>query len=206
MLIAIVVGVGLGTIAGWRRGKIVGSIAEAFALLGAAMPRFWLAPLLVLVFSLKLRALPPSGADEGWRSLVLPAITLGTALAALLARMTRGSLLDVLSSDYVRTARAKGLSEPVVVVRHALRTGLVPIVTVIGLQAGGLLAGAVITEKVFAWPGMGLLLLESIRRLDMPVVQGVVLVTALATVVSTLATEAIVRVLDPRLRRSAEKQ
>lgn len=200
MLVATILGVGLGSLAAWRRGQLVGSLAQAFVLLGVAMPRFWLAPLLILVFSLELRLLPPSGADEGLRSLVLPALTLGTALAALLARMTRGSLLEVLAADHVRTARAKGLPGTSVVVRHALRTALVPVVTVMGLQVGGLLAGAVITEKVFAWPGIGLLMLESIRRLDVPVVQGVVLVTALGTALSTLAVEALVRVLDPRLR------
>lgn len=201
MLVATVVGVGLGALAAWRRRRLVGSVAELFVLLGVAMPRFWLAPLLILVFSLKLRLLPPSGADEGLRSLLLPALTLGTALAALLARMTRGSLLEVLAADHVRTARAKGLAAPAVLGRHALRTALVPVVTVMGLQVGGLLAGAVITEKVFAWPGMGLLLLESIRRLDVPVVQGVVLVTALGTALCTLAVEALVRVLDPRIGR-----
>jgi peptide/nickel transport system permease protein len=201
LLVAVVVGVGLGALSAWRRGHVVAWAAEAFSLVGVAMPRFWLAPLLVLVFSLHLRALPPSGSDEGLRSLVLPAVTLGTALAALLARMTRGSLLEVLSSESVRTARAKGLGEPAVVGKHALRQALVPVVTVIGLQVGGLLAGAVITEKVFAWPGVGLLLLESIRRLDVPVVQGVVLVTALGTALSTLAVDALVRVIDPRLRR-----
>jgi peptide/nickel transport system permease protein len=200
MLVAVLVGVSLGALAAWRRGRIVGSLADAFVLLGVAMPRFWLAPLLILVFSLKLRLLPPGGSDEGWRSLVLPAVTLGTALAALLARMTRGSLLEILSLDHIRTARAKGLAESAVVVRHALRLAIVPVVTVIGLQAGGLLAGAVITEKVFAWPGVGLLLLESIRRLDVPVVQGVVLVTALGTALATLTVEAVIRVLDPRVR------
>jgi peptide/nickel transport system permease protein len=200
MLIAIVLGTGLGALAAWRRGRVIGTLAEAFALFGVAMPRFWLAPLLILVFSLQLRLVPPSGAEHGLASLVLPAITLGTALAALLARMTRSSLLDVIHADFVRTARAKGLSEPHVLGKHALRTALLPVVTLIGLQAGGLLAGAVVTEKVFAWPGVGLLMLESIRKLDVPVVQGIVLVVALGTASATLAAEAIVRVLDPRMR------
>jgi peptide/nickel transport system permease protein len=203
LFLAIVIGVGLGTLAAWRRGRVIGGIAEAFALVGVAMPRFWLAPLLILVFALQLRVVPPSGANEGLRSLVLPAISLGTALAALLARMTRSSLLDVLHADYVRTARAKGLREGVVVSKHALRTALLPVVTVVGLQAGGLLAGAVITEKVFGWPGVGLLMLDSIRKLDVPVVQGVVLVVAMGTALATLVAEALVRVLDPRYGRSA---
>lgn len=200
MLIAVLTGVGLGALAAWRRGRALGTLAEAFALFGVAMPRFWLAPLLILVFSLKLRLVPPSGAGEGLLSLVLPAITLGTALAALLARMTRASLLEVIHADFVRTARAKGLSEPIVIGRHALRTALLPVVTVVGLQVGGLLAGAVVTEKVFGWPGIGLLMLESIRKLDVPVVQGVVLVVAMGTALATLATEALLRVLDPRMR------
>lgn len=201
ILIAIVLGLGLGAVAAWQRGKWLGSVAEGIVLVGAAVPRFWLAPLLILVFSLRLRVLPPSGSDEGLRSLVLPALSLGTALAALLARMMRGSLLDVLTAPHVRTARAKGLHEAAVVTRHGLRLALAPVVTVLGLQVGGVLAGAVVTEKIFAWPGMGLLLLESVRRLDVPVMQGVVLVTALTTALATLAAEAVVRILDPRLRR-----
>jgi peptide/nickel transport system permease protein len=202
LLLAIVIGVGLGTLAAWRRGRVIGGLAEAFALVGVAMPRFWLAPLLILVFALHLRVVPPSGADEGLRSLILPAISLGTALAALLARMTRSSLLDVLHADYVRTARSKGLRERDVVTKHALRTALLPVITVVGLQMGGLLAGAVITEKVFAWPGVGLLMLDSIKKLDVPVVQGVVLVVAMGTALATLLAEALVRVLDPRYARS----
>ncbi len=203
LVLAIVIGGGLGTLAAWRRGRVIGGIAEAFSLVGVAMPRFWLAPLLILVFALHLRVVPPSGADEGLRSLILPAISLGTALAALLARMTRSSLLDVLHADYVRTARAKGLRESSVITKHALRTALLPVVTVVGLQAGGLLAGAVITEKVFGWPGVGLLMLDSIKKLDVPVVQGVVLVVAMGTALATLFAEALVRVLDPRYARSS---
>lgn len=200
LLIAIVTGVGLGVLAAWRQGQVLGNLAEAIALFAIAMPRFWLAPLLIILFSLWLRLVPPSGASEGLLSLVLPAFTLGTGLAALLARMTRGSLLDVKHADFVRTARAKGLSEPVVIGKHALRTALLPVVTLIGLQVGGLLAGAVVTEKVFAWPGIGLLMLESIRRLDVPVVQGVVLVVATGTTLATLVAEALVHILDPRER------
>jgi peptide/nickel transport system permease protein len=184
-----------------RHDSLIGAAAETFALLGVAVPRFFLAPMLVLVFSLGLHWFPPAGADEGARSLVLPALSLGTALAALLARMTRVTLDDVLASDHVRTARAKGLGEAAVLAKHALPAALPPVVTVMGLQVGGLLAGAVVTEKIFAWPGIGLLLLESIQKLDVPVVQGVVLVTALFTALATLTADAVVRVLDPRLRR-----
>jgi peptide/nickel transport system permease protein len=203
MLVALVLGVGLGVLAAARRGRVLGALAEAFSLAGAALPRFVIGPLLILAFAIGLRWLPPSGADDGARSLVLPALSLGTALAALLARMTRASLLEALSQDFVRTARAKGASPSRAVAGHALRSALIPVVTVLGLQLGGLLAGAVITEKIFVWPGVGLLLLESIRRLDVPVVQGVVLVVALGTALSTLLVDALVTVLDPRLRRRA---
>ncbi|MCC7072680.1 MAG: ABC transporter permease [Deltaproteobacteria bacterium] len=201
MLLAIAAGVSLGAIAAVRRGQALGLLAEGASLLGAAVPRFWLGPLLILVFALGLRWLPPSGADLGVRSLVLPAISLGTALAAVLARTTRSALLEVLGDDFIRTARAKGLPPGAVLTRHAARAAAVPIITMIGLQLGGLLAGAIVTEKVFAWPGMGTLLLESIRRLDVPVVQGVVLLTAVGAAVATLGVEELTRLVDPRLRR-----
>lgn len=201
MLLAIVVGVGLGAIAAVKRGHWLGAAAEGFSLLGAAVPRFWLGPLLVLWFALRWRWVPPSGADEGARSLILPTVALGTALAAVLARTTRSALLEVLGEDFIRTARAKGLSPRAVFTRHALRAALVPIITVVGLQLGGLLAGAIVTEKVFAWPGVGTLMLESIRRLDVPVVQGVVLVVAVGASLATLAVEVAIRAIDPRVRR-----
>lgn len=199
--VALVFGVGLGVVAASARSRALAAFAEWFSLVGAALPRFVVAPLLILVFAISLRLLPPSGADDGARSVILPAVSLGTALAALLARMTRASLAEVLSLEFVRTARAKGASEAAAVVRHALRAGLIPVVTVLGMQVGGLLAGAVVTEKIFVWPGIGLLLLESIRRLDVPVVQGVVLLVALASALATLAVDAVVTVLDPRVRR-----
>ncbi|HEY4222515.1 MAG TPA: ABC transporter permease [Myxococcota bacterium] len=202
-VIAALLGIGLGVVAAARRGRFMAGAAEAITLLGVAVPRFFLAPVLVLLFSIQLHWLPPSGADAGLRSLVLPALSLGTALAALIARMTRSSLDSVLASDLVRTARAKGLSEPAVVAKHALLNALPPVITVMGLQVGGLFAGAVVTEKVFAWPGIGLLLVESIQRLDVPVVQGIVLVTALGTALATLSADAIIRALDPRVRRRA---
>jgi peptide/nickel transport system permease protein len=201
MCVALVLGVGLGVLAAVRRGTLWGSAAEVASLVGAVAPRFVVAPLLVLVFAIGLRALPPAGADEGVRSLVLPALSLGTALAALLARMTRAALLDALGQDFVRTARAKGASEARAVARHALRAALIPVVTVLGLQLGGLLAGAVITEKIFVWPGIGLLLLDSIRRLDVPVVQGVVVLIAFFTALATLLVDACVTLLDPRVRK-----
>lgn len=203
LLVAATLGPALGIVAAVRRRSVWSALAMGFAFVGVAIPRFWLGPLLLLAFSVRLGWLPVSGNDDGLASLVLPALSLGTALAAALARMTRASMLEVLADDSIRTARAKGLAEHVVVRRHALRQALVPVLTVLGLQLGALLAGAVVTEKVFAWPGVGLLLVEAIRRLDVPVVQGVVLAIAATYVLVNLATDAAYRLVDPRLRRSA---
>ncbi len=201
MLVALLLGPALGILAAARRGTAVDAAAMLFALVGVAVPRFWLGPLLLLLFAITLRWLPVSGADDGFISVVLPAVSLGTALAAVLARLTRASLLEVLNQDYVRTARAKGLDERVVLFKHALRNALIPVITIVGLQFGALLAGAVVTEKVFGWPGIGLLLLESIRRLDVPVVQGTVLLIASSYVLVNLAADLTYRLVDPRLRR-----
>lgn len=200
MLLALLLGPALGVLAAWKKGSAVDGAAMLFALLGVAVPRFWLGPLLLLTFAIGLRWLPVSGADDGFASVVLPALSLGTALAAVLARLTRASLLEVLAEDYVRTARAKGLEERVVVFKHALRNALIPVITIVGLQFGALLAGAVVTEKVFTWPGIGLLLLESIRKLDVPVVQGTVLLIAFTYVMVNLLADLTYRVVDPRLR------
>lgn len=205
MIIACLLGPLLGLLAASRRATFVDGAAMVFAVLGVALPRPWLGPLLILTFAIGLRWFPVSGDDEGLRSVVLPAVSLGTALAAVLARLTRASLLEVLSEDYVRTARAKGLEERVVLFKHALRNALIPVLTVIGLQFGAVLAGAVVTEKIFAWPGVGLLLLESIRRLDVPVVQGTVLTIALSYVLVNLATDLLYRVVDPRIRIGSER-
>ena len=177
----------------WDRGSLVAS------LVAASMPRFWLGPLLVMLLSVQLRWFPVSG-REGWRSLVLPAVTLGTALAAILARMLRSSLLEVLQSDYLRAARARGVSEAKVIWVHALRNASLPVITVLGLQIGSLLSGAVITEAVFAWPGLGSLLLQAIQGRDYPLVQGCVLVISLAYVGANLFADLLHRWADPRTR------
>lgn len=203
MLIAILLGVSLGVFAAWRKGTWVDGVAMGFAVVGVAIPRPALGPVLLLVFALGLRWFPVSGA-ESLSSVVLPALSLGTALAAVLARLTRASLLEVLGEDFVRTARAKGLSEKVVVFKHALRCALIPVLTIIGLQLGAVLAGAVITERIFVWPGIGLLLLESIRQLDVPIVQGTVLTIAFGYVLANLLTDIAYRVVDPRLRGREE--
>lgn len=199
LLIALAIGLPLGVAAARCRGGAVDSAAMGFSLLGIAVPNFWLGPLLILVFSLWLGWTPVSG-DQGPASLVLPAVTLGTALAAVLARMVRGSVLEVLAEDYVRTARAKGLGEAAVLRRHALRNAWLPVLTLIGMQLGALLGGAVITETVFDWPGIGSLLVDAIRARDYPVVQGtVLLIAALYVLVNTL-TDLAYEWVDPRVR------
>lgn len=199
LLIAVAIGLPLGIFAALKAGKWLDHSASVLSLSLSAMPHFWLGPLLMLVFALWLGWLPVSGMEHA-NSIVLPAMTLGFGLAAILTRMTRASLLEVLNEDFVRTARAKGLSEQAVILRHALRAALLPIITVLGLQLGSLLAGAVITETVFGWDGIGRLLVESIEKRDYPVTQACVLVIALSYVLINLATDLLYAKLDPRLR------
>ncbi len=168
-------------------------------MLGVSIPNFVMGPILILVFSVWLKWLPVSG-REAAGSLVLPALTLGTALAAILSRMVRAALLEVLAEDYIRTARAKGLREREVVLRHALRNATLPLITVLGLQLGTLLGGAVITEYVFSWPGVGQLTIEAIQRRDYPVLQACVLLISLAYVAVNTATDLAYAWLDPRIR------
>jgi len=170
-----------------------------FAMIGVSVPNFVMGPVLILVFAFWLGWLPVSG-REGLASLVLPALTLGTALASVLSRMVRASLLEVLGDDYIRTARAKGLGELTVIVHHALPNAALPVVTVLGLQLGTLLGGAVITEMVFSWPGVGQLTVEAIQRRDYPVLQACVLVISLAYVAVNTATDLLYGWIDPRIR------
>ncbi|MBM65468.1 MAG: glutathione ABC transporter permease GsiC [Myxococcales bacterium] len=198
-------GIGLGIIAALNRkrglrGQVIDFFALLFAYLGVAIPRIWLGPVLLLVFAVQNDLFPVGGADAGWRGLVLPVLSLGTAMAAMLARMTRACLLEVLGADYVRTARAKGLAERVVIGTHALRNALIPVITIAGLQMGGLLAGAVVTEKIFNWPGIGTLLLDSIQKMDFPVVQAVVLLIAGIYVMVNLVVDLLYGLTDPRVR------
>jgi ABC-type dipeptide/oligopeptide/nickel transport system permease component len=197
--LALLIAVPLGVLAACRRGRALDGAAMAFSLLGSAIPNFCLGPLLILVFSLWLGWTPVSG-REGAASLVLPALTLGTSLAAILARMVRSSVLEVLGDDYIRTARAKGLSPAAVLWGHALRNAWLPVLTLVGLQLGGLLGGAVITETVFAWPGLGSLLVEAIAGRDYPLVQGCILVVSLAYVLVNTGTDLIYAWVDPRIR------
>lgn len=197
------IGLSLGIWAALGHQRWSDHLASLFSLIVSAMPHFCLGPLLMLLFALHLGWLPVSGMDHP-SSIVLPALTLGFGLAAILTRMTRASLLEVLHEDFVRTARAKGLPEHQVIVRHALRAACLPVVTILGLQMGSLLAGAVITETVFAWDGIGRLLVESIEKRDYPVTQACVMVIALSYVLINFCTEIIYRRVDPRLRYSAE--
>jgi peptide/nickel transport system permease protein len=198
-VIAGLIAIPLGIIAALREGTAVDNLSVLFSLVGVSMPNFWLGPLLIILFSLTLGWFPVSG-RTGVASLVLPAVTLGIALAALLSRMTRASLLERLGEDYLTVARAKGLPEWKVILKHALRNALIPVITVMGLQIGVLLSGAIITENVFAWPGIGTLLINAIEARDYPMVQGCVLLISLTYVVVNLTTDLLYGLADPRIR------
>jgi ABC-type dipeptide/oligopeptide/nickel transport system permease component len=200
MAVAILLAVPLGVAAAARRGTAVDALAMGVAVSGVAVPRFWLGPMLIIVFAIKLDWLPVSGA-ESLRHLVLPSVTLGTALAAFLSRMTRAAMLETLREEYVTVARAKGLPRAVVLWKHTFRNALLPILTVLGLEFGALLGGAIVTEKVFAWPGMGTLLLTGIERRDYNLVRATVLMFTLAYVVVNALTDLLYAVADPRVRR-----
>ena len=201
MLVALLIAVPFGILAAVYKDSMLDRGAMMFATLGISLPNFWLGPLLIMIFSVHLGWTPVTG-NSGVLALVLPALTLGTALAALLSRMIRASLLDTLDEDYVKTARAKGLSEAAIIYGHALRNALLPVITVFGLQLGGLLGGAVITETVFAWPGIGELTVEAIRRRDYPTVQACVLVISLCYVGINLFTEIVYAWVDPRVEQA----
>lgn len=202
LLIAVVIAIPLGVIAGKNRGTWIDNVASVIALVGISLPSFVIGPMLVYLFAVKLGWLAPSGRFD-WSDIVLPAFTLGAALSAILTRMVRSSVIEELGEDYVRTARAKGLSETVVVYKHVLKNGLIPVVTILGLQLGVLLAGAIITEKIFGWPGLGLLLVEDgIGKRDYRVVQGCVLVISMTYIIANMLTDMMYRWLDPRIRVS----
>jgi peptide/nickel transport system permease protein len=209
-LVALVIGLPTGIIAALGRGRPVDTLVMLVAIIGVSMPSFWLGLSLIYVFAVSLRWLPlagyqglDQGPGEALRYLIMPAITLGLAQSALLARMTRSMMLETLGEDYVRTARAKGLSERKVVYKHVLKNGLIPVVTILGLQLGVLLAGAIITEKIFSWQGLGLLLLEDgIAKRDYRLVQGCVLVISVTYILANSLTDFVYRRLDPRIRLS----
>lgn len=201
LLIGVGVGVPLGIYAALKAGHWQDLLVTIVSVRLSAMPAFWLGPMLMLIFAVWLGCLPVSGMDSP-SSIILPALTLGFGLSAILTRMTRTSLLEVLNEDFIRTARAKGLSERQVILRHALRAALLPIITIVGLQMGSLLAGTVITETIFSWDGIGRLLVESIEKRDYPVTQACVLLVALSYVVVNVLTDLLYRLVDPRIRLS----
>jgi peptide/nickel transport system permease protein len=199
MTVAILLAIPLGIVAAVFRGTAIDHVAMTLALVGISMPNFWLGPLLAILFAVYLGWLPVAGTGTVWH-LVLPAVTLGAALAAILARMTRASLLEELRELYVLAARARGLSRLRAVVRHAFRNSLIPVVTIVGLQFGAVLTGTIITETIFAWPGVGRLLIQAINFRDYPLVQGCILFISLTYVMMNLITDLTYGFLDPRIR------
>ena len=199
MIVAIFLSIPPGIYAAVKKYSFWDNTTLVLSLIGVSLPNFFLGPLLILLFALKLGWLPVSGMS-GWDSYILPSITLGTALAAILTRMTRSSLLSTLNQAYVTTARAKGVPEFKVIVQHALRNAMIPVVTIMGLQFGALLSGAVITETIFSWPGIGRLLIDAINTRDYPLVQGVVLVIALSYVIVNTLVDLTYTFIDPRVR------
>ena len=197
-LLAAVLGIGAGALAATHANTVLDYTISTVVLFGISMPVYWLGTMLILLFSIKLRWLPAAGA-EGPASLILPTVTLASFSVALVARMTRSSMLEVMRSDYILTARAKGLPEHRVIRIHAIRNALIPVITVVGLQFGNLLGGAVLTESVFGWPGMGLLLVESIFSRDYPMVQGIVLVFAFLVAAVNLVVDLAYALVDPRI-------
>jgi peptide/nickel transport system permease protein len=206
LLFSVTVGLLVGTLSALYRNSVLDLLATSLTIAGVSVPNFFLGVMLILMFSLVLRIFPPGGYApplddplENLRRIVLPGLTLSAATLAVNMRQVRSSLLDVFGQDYIRTARAKGLSQNAIVVRHALKNGLIPVVTVIGLQVGALIEGAIITEQIFFWPGVGKLVVDSILGRDYPVVQAVVLLSALSYMLSTLLVDLVYGWLDPRI-------
>ncbi|MFB3818597.1 MAG: ABC transporter permease [Candidatus Methylomirabilales bacterium] len=199
MVVAVLISIPLGVIAAVRRYSLLDNVCTMLAVSGQAMPIFWLGLMLIIFFTVRLHVLPASGRGTFWH-LLMPAVTLGASLAPITMRMTRSKMLDILSEDYVRTARAKGVRERLVLFKHAFRNASIPIVTILGLQFGRLLGGAIVTETVFAWPGLGSLAVSAIRNFDYPLAQAAILMMALIVVLVNLAIDVAVGWLDPRIR------
>ena len=199
VLVAVAMGIPIGIVSATKQYSIFDGVSMALALVGVSMPNFWQGMMMILLFSIALGILPSSGYGTIWH-LLMPALTIGTSAAATITRMTRSSMLEVVRQDYIRTARAKGLSENVVINRHALKNALIPIVTVVGLQFGYLLGGAVLTETIFAWPGVGRFMVDAIRQKDFPAVQGGVLLLALTFSLVNLVGDLLYAYIDPRIK------
>jgi peptide/nickel transport system permease protein len=200
MLIALVVAFPLGIVSAIYRNSWIDNVARFFALIGVSMPSFWLGPLLIIAFAINYEWFPVSGRDAGLRSLVLPSLTMGLSLAAILTRMIRVSLAEELNQLYVTTAVAKGVTRAKAIFRHALRNALIPVITILALQFGSLLTGAIITEQIFSWPGLGRLLIQSINTRDYPQVQASILVIALTYIMVNFISDLLYGVVDPRIK------
>jgi peptide/nickel transport system permease protein len=198
MIAAVCIAFPLGILAAVKRGSWIDRSSLLFSLLGLAVPNFWLGPILMIVFSIQLGWLPVSGRGD-FNHLVLPALTLGSGMAAILTRMIRSNLIGTIHEDYIRTARAKGLKERSVWLKHALRNSLLSVITIMGLQFGALLAGSVITETIFAWPGLGRLMIQAIQTRDYPLAQGCILVIGVSYLLVNLLTDVVYAALDPRI-------
>ena len=202
LVVAIALAVPLGILAALKRGTAIDWLARVLAVIGQAVPGFWLGLMMIFFFAVELGWFPTGGAD-GWRALVLPAISLGMLEMAAIMRLTRSGMIGVLDTDFIRTARAKGLSERVVITRHALRNALLPVVTMLGLSLGRLIGGSVIIEIVFAWPGIGRLIIDSILQSDFPMVQASIIVLAASIALTNLLVDVSYRLIDPRIRAGA---
>jgi peptide/nickel transport system permease protein len=199
ILVSLLLAVPAGVVGAVQRGRWPDRVIGIFSLVGVSLPNFAMGPLLILVFSIGLGLLPVSG-QGSLAHLVLPAATMGAGLAAITTRMVRSSMLEEIQQDYIRTARAKGLPERQILVRHALRNGLMPVITILGLQAGALLAGAIVTETIFAWPGLGRLTVQAINARDYPLLQGCILTISLSYILINLLTDVVYSFVDPRIR------
>jgi peptide/nickel transport system permease protein len=202
LAVALLISLPLGVLAALKRHSLVDNLCTTVAVGGQAMPIFWLGIMLIIIFAVRLRALPASGYGT-WQHFVMPAFTLGAFLAPITMRLVRSGVIEILNMEYIKTARAKGLGEGKVVIKHAFRNACIPVITVLGLQFGQLLGGAIVTETVFAWPGVATLTVESIRNQDFPVVQCAVVMLALIIVFINLLVDLVVGVIDPRIRVSA---
>jgi peptide/nickel transport system permease protein len=202
MTVAILLAIPLGILSAVKKDSLLDNGSRLLAMLGVAMPNFCLGPLLIILFSIQLGLLPVAGREEPL-SLLLPSITLGAGMCAILARMTRASMLEVINEDFMRAARARGLKEITVIMKHGLKNALVPVITLLGLQMGGLLAGAVITETIFSWPGMGTLLISAINSRDFPLLQGCVIVISVSYILINLLTDLAYAAVNPRVRPSS---
>lgn len=200
VLVSILLSIPLGIVAARKHGSLTDNASMVAALLGLSMPNFWLGLMLIILFSLNLKWFPSSGDTEGIKSLILPAITIGTGLMATLTRTTRSSMLDVIRSDYLRTARAKGVPEKTVVRKHALKNALIPIITVIGTQMGRTLGGSVVTENVFSWPGIGRLTIEAVKQRDTITVTGCIIMSVIMISIIQLIVDITYAFVDPRLK------